>query len=98
MCGLLYRVAQLIGKKAVFKCHINGFSVKALLDTGAEVSIIDYNWKNRYLPDQALRPLSEIVGGGDFNVSAVNDEPFPFEGWVELTVNLPGNSDPILTI
>lgn len=50
------------------------------------------------MPDQVLRPLSEIVNGGNFNVSAVNGEPLPFEGWVELTVNLPGNNDPSLVI
>lgn len=92
------RVAQLIGKKAILKCHIHGFAVTALLDTGAQVSIIDCNWKSKYLPDQVLRPLSDIVNGGDFSVSAVNGELLPFEGWVELTVNLPGNDDPNLTI
>lgn len=90
------RVAQLIRKKAVLKCHINGFSVSALLDTGAQVSIIDHNRKSRYLPDQDLRPLSEIIG--DLSVSAVNGDPLPFEGWMELTVNLPGNDDPNLTM
>lgn len=92
------RIAQLIGKKAILKCHINGFSVSALLDTGAQVSIIDYTWKSRYLPEQVLRPLCEIVGRGDFSVSAVNGDPLPFEGWIELTVNLPGNDDTNLTI
>ncbi len=58
------RVAQLIGKKAILKCHINGFAVPALLDTGAQVSIIDTNWKSKYLPEQALRPLSDIIDGG----------------------------------
>lgn len=92
------RVAQLIGKKAILKCHIHGFAVTALLDTGAQVSMIDHNWKSKYLPEQTLRPLSEIVNGSDFSVSAVNGEPLPFEGWVELTVNLPGNDDPSLVI
>ncbi len=90
------RVAQLIGKKAILKCHINGFAVPALLDTGAQVSIIDTNWKSKYLPEQALRPLSDIIDGGDLSVSAVNGDPLPFEGWLELTVNLPGNDDPSL--
>lgn len=43
-------VAQLIGKKAILKCHIHGFAVTALLDTGAQVSMIDHNWKSKYLP------------------------------------------------
>lgn len=92
------RVAQLIGKKAILKCHINGFPVSALLDTGAQVSITDYTWKSRYLPEQVLRPLCEIVGRGDFSASAVNGDPLPFEGWIKLALNLPGNDNPNLTI
>lgn len=65
---------------------------------GAQVSIIDCNCKSNCLPEQALRPLSEIIDGDDFSVSAVNGDPLPFEGWVKLTVNLPGNDDPSLAI
>ncbi len=91
------QVVQLIGKKAILKCHINGFAVTALLDTGAQVSIIDPNW-SKYLPEQALRPLSDIIDGGDLSLSAFNGDPLPFKGWLELTVNLPGNDDPSLAI
>lgn len=51
-------VAKLIGKKALIQCNLNGLAVKALLDTGAQVSIISGHWKDRYL---VMRPLSEII-------------------------------------
>lgn len=35
------RVAQLIGKKRLLKCNMNGYAVTALFDTGAQVSLID---------------------------------------------------------
>lgn len=39
------RLAKLIGKKALTQCNLNGLAVSALLDTGAQVSIIDKEWK-----------------------------------------------------
>lgn len=35
------RVAQLIGKKCLLKCNLNGYAVTVLLDSGSQVSIID---------------------------------------------------------
>ncbi len=92
------RVAELIGSKCLLKCNINGYAVTALLDTGAQVSIIDQAWKRTYLSDQHLRPLSELMGSKPLHVLAVNGDVLPFDGWVEATVNLPGNSDPQLAI
>ncbi|KAI2643775.1 Retrovirus-related Pol polyprotein from transposon 17.6 [Labeo rohita] len=92
------RVAELIGSKCLLKCNINGYAVTVLLDTGAQVSIIDQAWKRTYLPDQHLRPLSDLMGSKPLHVLAVNGDVLPFDGWVEATVNLPGNSDPQLAV
>lgn len=54
-------VAKMIGKKALIQCNLNDLAVKALLDTGAQVSIISRDWKDRYLPDLVMQPLSEII-------------------------------------
>ncbi|KAL1269483.1 hypothetical protein QQF64_031772 [Cirrhinus molitorella] len=71
----------------------------ALLDTGAQVSIIDHIWKEQYLPDVEVRPLRELLGYHDnLEVCAVNGEPIPFDGWAIITVNLSGNDDPTLSI
>lgn len=96
------QIAKLIGRKALTKCILNGLEVNALVDTGAQVSIIDRAWKDKYLPDLDIHPLSELTEvKGDkelLQVYAVNGERLPFDGWVSITVNLPENEDPSLSI
>lgn len=93
------RLAKLIGRRALTHCNLNGLAVSALLDTGAQVSMIDRDWKSKYLPDTPVRPLSDIIGDEDeLRVYAVNGDILPFDGWVALTVNLMGNEDPNLSV
>lgn len=84
------------------KCLLNGLAVTALVDTGAQVSIIERSWKDKYLPDLDVQPLSELIelleDEMQLDVYAVDGELIPFEGWVVITVNLPGNEDPNLSI
>ena len=92
-------IAKLIGRKAETKCLFNGLAVSALVDTGAQVSIIDHSWKERYLPDLDIRPLAELMEDEEkLKVYAVNGDRVPFNGWVNITVNLPENQDPDLAI
>ena len=92
-------VAKLIGKKALIQCNLSGLAVTALLDSGAEVSIISRAWKDVHLPDLEIRPMSEIIEEIDeLKVYAVNGELIPFDGWVAIMTNLPGNEDPSLSI
>ncbi len=92
------RVAQLVGEKCLLKCTMNGYPVSVLLDTGAQVSIMDYNWKEMYLPHTKLRPLTEITDPQELEVRDVKKDLIPFHGWVEITLNLLGNKDPRLAI
>lgn len=92
------RVAKPIGEKCLLKCNLSGYAVTSLLDSGAQVSIIDCPWKQKYLPQQELRPLGELLGDRELDLTAANGEPIPYDGWVELTFNLPGNDDPNLAI
>ncbi len=92
-------IIKLIGSKALTHCNLNGLPVRALLDTGAQVSIIDCKWKEQYLPDVEVRPLRELLGyHDDLEIYAVNGEPIPFDGWAIITVNLLENDDPYLSI
>ncbi|KAL7882789.1 hypothetical protein SRHO_G00004470 [Serrasalmus rhombeus] len=92
-------VVKLIGKKAIIHCNLNGLAVAALLDTGAQVSIIDQSWKDQYLPSHDTRPLTELLAGDEeLEVYAVNGDLIPFTGWVAINVNLPGTEDPSLSI
>lgn len=92
------QVAELVGKRCLLKCYLNGYATTALFDTGSQVSIIDHDWRKTYLPGHQLRPLDELLGTKPLNLLAVTGTPVPYDGWLEVTVNLPGNSDPDLSI
>ncbi|KAL6486260.1 hypothetical protein MHYP_G00056520 [Metynnis hypsauchen] len=93
------QLVDLIGRKALTKCNLNGLAVSALVDTGAQVSIIDRAWKDKYLPDLPVRPVTELIEGEEkLEVYAISGDLIPFDGWVIIAVNLPGNEDPSLTI
>ena len=92
-------VANLIGRKAFVQCNLNGLAVTSLLDTGAQVSMINRAWKDQYLPDLDIHPVSEIIEEiEELKVFAVNGDLVPFDGWVAIKINLPGNEDPSLSI
>lgn len=83
-------IAKLIGKKALTKCFLNGLAVSALVDTGAQVSIVDHFWKETYLPDLDIRALYELMEDEErLKVYAVNGDLIPFDGWVGITVKTP---------
>lgn len=46
------------------------------------------------MPHQEARPLSELMGECDLKVLAANGGAIPFDGWIEVIVNLPGNDNP----
>lgn len=91
-------VASLIGKKALVQSYLNGLAVTSLLDSGSQVSIVSRVWKDEYLPDLSIHPVSEILGEEELRVIAANGGLIPYDGWVAITVNLPGNLDPNLSI
>ncbi len=63
-----------------------------LLDTGAQITITDEDWRKKYLPTHDVQPLSEIVGpSAGLEVFTICGEIIPFSGWVEATVSLPGH-------
>lgn len=76
---------------------MNGYAITALLDTGANVSLIDRAWKDKYLPEQDICPLSQLMEES-LNVTAVTGDEVPYDGYVEVVVNLQGNDDPDLSI
>lgn len=78
------RVAELIRRKCFLKCNINGYAMTALLDPGAQVSIIDQAWKRTYLPDQHLRPLSLLMGSQPLHALPVNGVVLRFDRWVTV--------------
>lgn len=73
-------LAKLMGRKALTECHLIGLAAAALSDRGAQVSMIDRDWKNRYLPDTTVYPLSKIDDEEELQVFAVKGDIIPFDG------------------
>ena len=61
------------------------------------MSIIDRAWAEAHLPSYSVRSLQELLET-DLKVYAANGQTIPYDGWVELTVNLAGNDDPNLIV
>ena len=89
--------APLVGKRSQLKCLINGHPATVLFDTGSQVSIIDRAWASAHIPSYPVRSLQELLET-DLKVYAANGQVIPYDGWVELTVNLTGNDHPNLTV
>lgn len=69
-----------------------------MLDSGSQVSIVSRAWKEQYLPDLSIHSVSQILGEEELKLIAANGSIFPYDGWVAITINLPGNLDPNLSI
>ena len=66
---------------------IGGYAATVLFDSGSLVSIIDQEWTSTHIPNYRLRPLSELLEE-ELSIYAVTGHAVPYNGWVELTVNL----------
>ncbi|KAI5613075.1 hypothetical protein C0J50_11435 [Silurus asotus] len=79
-------IVKLIGKKALARCKFNGLAVTALLDTGAQVNMIDRIWKDKYLPTVDVKPLVELMGMTEqLEVYAINGDLIPFDGAIAVS-------------
>ena len=54
-------VAKLAGKKCKMSCTLDGIQVKALWDTGAQVSMVSKTWLRENLPSSKSRNLEELL-------------------------------------
>ena len=80
--GRLYiatKIAKLIGGKCFIKCHLNGARTEALYDTGAQVTIISEDWRQRNLPDSTMLPISDLLEG-ELSLNAANGTEITFPG------------------
>lgn len=83
------QLVDLVGKRCVIDCYIQGNKIQALWDTGSQVSIVSEKWKKAYLPHERLRDVSELIEGpDDLKISAANGQNMPYIGWVETAFRL----------
>ncbi|KAI4875326.1 hypothetical protein NFI96_030093, partial [Prochilodus magdalenae] len=81
-------VAQLIGKRCMVSCAINGAPIQMLLDSGAQVTIVEKEWIAKALPRLKIMPLDALFTDHPLKVSAANGTGVPFEGWAEVDLQV----------
>lgn len=82
------RVAQLIGKRCMVSCSVNGVPHQMLLDTGAQVTIVGRAWVEKALPDVKIQPLESLLAKQPLEISAANGTEVPYDGWAEIDLQI----------
>lgn len=82
-------LVDLVGKRCLVECLIQGLKTQALWDTGSQVCIIDEQWKREHVPREKLRDISELIDAPDnLQIIAANGQSMPYRGWIEVTFGL----------
>lgn len=79
------RIAKLIGKRCMLTCYLNGVKTDMLLDSGAQVTVLEKSWLEKHLPNAKIRDLLPDVL---LRITAANGTDVPFEGCVEILVEM----------
>ena len=83
------KLVKLVGERCIFNCYLNDKKVKALWDTGTQVSLIHSKYVKENFPNTEIRPLNALL-----HVTAANGSEIPFTGFVELAFSsTPNQSD-----
>ena len=57
-----------------------------LCDTGAQVSLINYNWLQKNIQDCEIRPISELLEGVE--IEGIDSNTIPYSGYTMLEVEV----------
>ena len=83
------KLASLVGESCLIDCQLNGQVTSLLLDTGAQVSIIDIEDLKNYHSNTVVRSLDEILDDCDsFRVQWGNTADIPITGWGDMIVTI----------
>ena len=83
------KVPSLVGESCLINCQLNGQVTSLLLDTGAQVSIIDIEGLKNYHSNTVVRSLDEILDDCDsFRVQWGNTADIPITGWGDMIVTI----------
>ena len=90
------KVVGLVGKHCMVNCQFNGKPVKALWDTGSQVSVISeiFIWQN--FPEVQIRDISELLQT-DMKLTTANGSDIPYHRWAEINFQVTPCS-PVLTV
>ena len=83
------KVASLVGENCLTDCQLNGQVTSLLLDTAAQVPIVDIEDLKNYYSNTVVRSLDEILYDCDsFRVQWRNTADIPFTGSVDMIVTI----------
>ncbi|CAL9690550.1 unnamed protein product [Knipowitschia caucasica] len=91
------KLISLIGRRCVVQCQLDNVPVEALWDTGAQVSLINDEWRKKHLPLSILRPLAELLSE-PLVALAANGTEIPYIGWIETEFYLDCDTHPTKTL
>eukprot|EP00794_Sanderia_malayensis_P021316 gene21316-23391_t len=83
-------MTNLVGKRCVITCQLNGKTFKALWDTGAQVSIVSQNFMNKNFPSAIVKDISELINV-QLNLTAANGTQIPYLGWCQIDFSITNN-------
>lgn len=81
-------IAQLIGKRCMVSCAINGVPLPMLLDSGAQVTMDERAWMDRALPNVQIQPLKSLLSDQPLDIAAANGTNVPFDGWADVELQV----------
>ena len=77
-------------------CQFNEKKVKALWDTGSQVSVIFEVFVSQNFPELQIRDISELLQT-DLKLTAANGSDIPYRRWAEINFQVTPYS-PVLTV
>ena len=90
------KVVGLVGKRCMVNCQFNGKPVKALWDTGSQVSVISEVFVLQNFPEVQIRDISGTLQT-DLKLTTANGSDIPYHGWAEINFQVTPRS-PVLTV
>lgn len=72
---------RLVGSKSTANVKVNGLECSSLLDTGSQVTTVSLSFYNRYLSDQTIHPISDLL-----NIEGANGQSVPYLGYIKVTL------------
>ncbi len=87
-------LVKIVGKRCLVNCSLEGKAVKALWDTGAQVSLVSDKFLKQHFSKMTVRDVSELIDC-QLTLNAANGTQIPYKGWVELKLTLKNEQSPI---
>lgn len=94
MIKTIKNIVKLIVDKCLITCSLQGIKIQALLDTGAQVSIISKSILAEHFPEEEIRDVSELLGSDTaLDLKTASDSTLPYSGYVVLSFSIQEGND-----